>query len=200
MLGKVQSHRICNLPCSVTCSATQKSMNPSKSGGFTALNVQPHPFQRSWVRLRVPALWSLQYPVPSWSFPRTPPSYLISIKWCDQKVLPRTTDIPVTQETENCSSQQRTGQRSNTFRIHRICKYDPNFFLFWSLKKTTIILHVYIIHSGNTCTHPFSSCSHPMTPTSPPLNFHIFLRELFCFVVFPPSFGEKGGALYHQIK
>jgi hypothetical protein len=89
-----------SLLCSATHLATQESMNPSKSGGLTELNVLPHPWQRSGVRFNVPALGSLHYPVPSWNSPGTPPSYLISIKWCDQKVLPRTTsDIPVTQET-----------------------------------------------------------------------------------------------------
>ena len=104
---------------------------PSKSGGLTELNVLPHPWQRSGVRFNVPALRSLQYPVPSWNSPGTPPSYLISIKWCDQKVLPRTTsDIPVTQETPRIVALSKEQDKD---QIHvRVIRYVNVTLVFFS--------------------------------------------------------------------
>lgn len=108
-----------------------------------------------------------------------------------------------TKNSETCSSQQRTGQRPNTFHIHRKCNYESDIFFsyFWSLKKKdSVILYMYIIcieyipvtHAQNC------SSSHPVAvswPVGSPSHYQVLWIGLCLVILFPMGVGGRD-ALY----
>lgn len=141
MLGKVRRNGVHCLPCSSACSATQKHMNSSNSGGFIELNVQSHPSQRSWVRL---SLWS--------SGPAALPELypVTALAKMDQKVLSRTTnDIPITQKIPKLVALSKVQDKDqiHSIFIENVTMSLIFFFLTFGLlkKKDSVILYMYII-------------------------------------------------------